>query len=120
MSYCRWSSAEWRSDVYCYSDVYGGYTTHVAANRVVGEIPPVPDQLLHDDPNAWATAHERQMAFLRDCKREPIGLAHDGQSFNDSTLSGLRDRLLTLRAEGYFVPDSAFERIDRELAEGAG
>lgn len=43
MSYCRWSSMNWRCDVYVYEDVAGGWTTHVAGNRKI--IRPVPDLL---------------------------------------------------------------------------
>lgn len=43
MSYCRWSSMNWRCDVYTYEDVMGGWTTHVAGRRRV--IPPIPDIL---------------------------------------------------------------------------
>ena len=41
MSYCRWSSDRWQSDVYCYSDVIGGYTTHVARSRREGHAPEI-------------------------------------------------------------------------------
>jgi hypothetical protein len=41
MSYCRFSSMNWMSDVYVYEDVSGGWTTHVARSRRV--VPPVPD-----------------------------------------------------------------------------
>ena len=41
MSYCRWSSMNWRCDVYVYEDCSGGWTTHIAGRRRA--IPPVPD-----------------------------------------------------------------------------
>lgn len=41
MSYCRWSSMNWRCDVYTYADMGGTWTTHVAARRRV--IQPIPD-----------------------------------------------------------------------------
>lgn len=34
MSYCRWSSDNWKCDLYCYEDA-NGYITHVADNRIV-------------------------------------------------------------------------------------
>lgn len=40
MSYCRWSSMNWRCDVYVYEDVNGGWTTHIARNRVIFPPPP--------------------------------------------------------------------------------
>ena len=39
MSYCRFSSEDFSSDVYCYADCSGGFTTHVASNRIIGDIP---------------------------------------------------------------------------------
>lgn len=43
MSYCRFSSDNWKSDVYVYEDVGGGWTTHVAMRR--RKIQPIPDIL---------------------------------------------------------------------------
>ena len=43
MSYCRFSSMNWRSDVYVYEHVAGGFTTHVAGRRRF--IQPIPDLL---------------------------------------------------------------------------
>ena len=43
MSYCRWSSMNWRCDVYVYEDVSGGWTTMVASNRRL--FAPIPDIL---------------------------------------------------------------------------
>jgi hypothetical protein len=31
LSYCRWSSDNFRCELYCYQDTCGGWTTHVAA-----------------------------------------------------------------------------------------
>jgi hypothetical protein len=87
VSYCRWSSGSDPSDVYCFGDGRCGWTTHVAMNRLSG------------------------------AERKPIGLAHDGKSFQDKTLQDLKARLLSLRLLGYRVPDDAIDRIDQELAD---
>jgi hypothetical protein len=51
----------------------------------------------------------------------PIGLAFDGQSFNDPTLSEFRARIVQLRDAGYRVPADVLERIDAEILErGSG
>ncbi len=39
MSYCRFSSDDCKSNVHCYEDVGGGYTTRIAGSRHVGEVP---------------------------------------------------------------------------------
>ena len=88
MSYCRWSSGGDPSDVYCFGDGQGGWTTHVAMSRLSG------------------------------AEQRPIGLPHDGKAFWDKTLQDLKARLLSLRQLGYHVPDHAIDRIDQELADG--
>lgn len=89
MSYCRWSSDNFECDLYCYSDVNGGYTTHVAGRRRQG------DELV------------------------AIGLPHDGKTFNDATLEEFKERLLSLRAAGYSFPNYVLETVDAEIAEEA-
>lgn len=116
MSYCRWSSDNWRCDLYCYADVSGGYTTHVAGNRIVGNIPEVPS-ILNTPPEAWLKAHRRQMDFLQTAKHEKIGLPYDGQSFSDCDLKLFLERLLHLRQVGYNFPDEVIEEVGREMRE---
>ena len=113
MSYCRFSSDNWRSDVYAYADVSGGYTTHVASNRVIGDVPTLP----RFDNRSFLEAYRRQMDFLRDAKREPIGGPYDGDSFNDEGLEEFLARLLSLREAGYYVPDGAIEAVREEIAD---
>ena len=116
MSYCRWSSDNWRCDLYCYEDVSGGFTTHVAGNRVVGEIPAEPPLVL-PLPDDWAQQHSRVMAFLSTAERRPIGLPHDGESYNDPDLQSFLERVTSLRADGYNVPDYVFDEIRAEINE---
>lgn len=117
MSYCRWSSDNWKCDLYCYEDVNGGWSTHVAGNRIVGEVPPVDMRLLIEgDAENWQIQYRNQHAFLDKCKREPITLPHAGESFNDATLESFRNRVSTLKELGYHVPDFVFDEIDEEIA----
>lgn len=115
MSYCRFSSNNWDCDVYCYEDVDGGYTTHVAGNKVVGEIPKVPifGTISNEE---WMKAYEKQSEFIMNCQRKPIGLLHDGESFNDPGLQSFLDRLLYLQKLGYTVPDYVVKTIQYELS----
>lgn len=41
MSYCRWSSDNFRCDVYVYESVHGGWETHMAGRRRL--FAPIPD-----------------------------------------------------------------------------
>ena len=115
MSYCRFSSDDWKSDVYCYADVGGGYTTHVAGNRTKINAPEIPDSLLESDPKKWLKLHKKQMKFLEIAEREDINLPHAGETFNDPDLKSFQERLLELKNIGYYVPDYATERIKEEI-----
>lgn len=138
MSYCRWSSDNWRCDVYVYEDVSGGWTTHVAGRKRV--IPPIPDisygwapsfggvwqpeKRRVDYPTRWHAAaawvvfgflsfwHNRvHMASLRLIPLRAIGLPHDGESFNDPTPFACASRLKHLRLLGYSVPQDAIDAL---------
>ena len=146
MSYCRFSSMNWRCDVYVYEDVMGGWTTHVAGRR--RPFPPIPDLMSirlprfggawnkatrrFDYPTRWhaiaarvvfgfvAFWHNRlHMASLHLIPLRPIGLDHDGESFNDGSAEECADRLEYLREMGYKVPQYAIDALKEEAADGA-
>lgn len=125
MSYCRFSGDNFACDLYCYADVSGGYTTLVAVNRVLGEIPkeePWPGEGASEaEIEAWshraAAAHRAQMDFLQSAERAPIGLPHDGAGFNDPDLESFLARVTSLRAMGYRVPDYVLDTIREEIAD---
>lgn len=121
MSYCRFSSDSWRCEVYCYEDCSGGFTTHVAGNRVVGEIPqdlPWPSGGADNGAEIaqWMARHGEQMAFLETCEREPIGLPHDGDSFNDPDEESMLARLIDLQSIGYHVPQYVIDGLKEDIA----
>ena len=114
MSYCRWSSDNFACDLYCYEDVNGGFTTHVARNRVVGDVPKFS---LNEPKDELFAAYRKQMAWLTTAKREPIGLPFDGESFNDPDLESFLARLLNLAEAGYHFPASVIKTVRDELQE---
>ncbi|WP_256743939.1 hypothetical protein, partial [Cronobacter sakazakii] len=117
MSYCRFSSDNWRSDVYCYESAQG-YITHVASSRIIGDVPAIP--FFFDVPPAdFFEAVRKQNEFIESAEREPIGLDHDGDMFIDKTPDEMIDRLIYLSGKGYFVPVSAIESLSEEIKEGA-
>lgn len=121
MSYCRWSSDNWRCDLYCYEDVNGGWTTHVAGRRRVGEIPPDRfDDFIDKKITAeeYAELHRIHMDAVGACEMVEINFPHAGETFNDATLEEFKERLLWLRSIGYQFPDYVLEVVDREIAEG--
>lgn len=120
MSYCRWSSEDFQCAVYCYEDVAGGFTTHVAGIKPVLDVelpPPVPIEPGNFD--AWFARQKAVMAWQETAKREPIGLPHDGESFNDPDAASAADRLQSLKDMGYNVPQYAIDALREEAKEGA-
>ena len=146
MSYCRWSSMNWKCDVYVYADVSGGYTTHVAGNRRA--LPPMPD-IIGERFSMWLHRwsgcewdkdkhkfvypiryramlyglwlqfvsfwHNRiHMGSLHLIPSRPIGLPHDGETFNDETPTECAATLERLRAIGYVVPQDAIDSLRAE------
>ena len=147
MSYCRWSSCNWMCDVYVYEDVCGGWTTHVAGRRrVMRPIPDMPLMIFPHFGGQW-NAEQRRMVYpsrwhalasrivfgfaafwhnkvhmgsLSLIPLKPIGLPHDGESFNDETPGDCANRLMDLRRLGYVVPDFAITALIEEQAEYSG
>lgn len=120
MSYCRFSSDNWRSDVYCYENVSGAWTTHVAGSRVVGDIPREPDlaDLVNNkiSPEEFANLHNVVMEWLANAKHVDIELPCAGESFDDDGPEGMLARLTTLQTIGYHVPIYVFEELRSEIA----
>lgn len=116
MSYCRWSSDNWKCDLYCYADVAGGYTTRVAGRRHKGDIPKLPP-LGSIGNEEWHLIYTKQMEYLDKTEMEDIGLEYDGEYFNDPDLESFLERLLHLREVGYNVPDYVIERVKEEMEE---
>ena len=115
MSYCRWSSDDFSCDVYCYESS-GGFETHVAGNRVIGDIPKIPS-FISSHPDVWLKAHKAQMAFLDTCERKPIGLPCDGMAFTDPDLPSFLSRLESLKQMGYIVPDWVIKSVKQDIKE---
>lgn len=112
MSLCRWSSMNWKCDLYCYYDVNGGITTHVATRRVVGNPPERPDPATCTK-DEWLAASRKLSNFLEEATHLPIGLPEDDKTFNDPDLASFKSRLTYLRDLGYVFPDELFD-IDEE------
>lgn len=110
MSYCRFSTDDFQCDVYVYADVAGGYTTHVASNRVAFA-EPLPPPVSMDDVEAFLARHRQMMALIDASPREPILLEHAGRTFSDDTAAECAARLTQLRSLGYRVPDGVIEAL---------
>lgn len=127
-------------DVYVYADCMGGYTIHVASNRLV--IPPIPNPpfsmiIVKDakfDKQSRKLVYRRKIDSLIAAitsrlyiwlskpngwslaiiPRKPIGLQHDGEWLYEETALECADRLRYLKDMGYHVPQYAIDALVSE------
>lgn len=118
MSYCRFSSDNFKCDVYCYESAHGGFVIHVAKNRRVGATPiPELPPLLSVTPEEFREAHKRQSEWLNTAVVVPIGLPDDGETYDADTAEETANMLISLRAKGYRVPQYAIDTLLEEANE---
>lgn len=118
MSYCRWSSDSFQSDVYCFAHVDGGITIYVASCRRESKIPRPPDgDPINDTEEEFVKKHEALMEWLKQAGLVPIGLPYDGATFVEPNERAAAERLLELRSAGYWVPQRAIDRLLEEANE---
>lgn len=117
MSYCRWSSDDWQCDVYVFEHGDGGWTTHIAGNRVIFS-EPLPEPITGEnwDSFKWLDRHERVMKMLDTAQRVDIDHPEAGQSYSDPTPQACANRLEELKAAGFQVPQYAIDMLrDEEI-----
>jgi len=106
MSYCRFSSDNFTSDVYVYESAEG-FVTHVAVNRHVSDMP-IPES------DGSIDRYIEQEKWLREAGHVPIRLPEDGKTFYDETAGDCAYRLEALAAMGYHVPQYAIDALREE------
>lgn len=135
MSYCRWSSDNWKSDVYVYEG--DGWVIHVAGRR--RKRSPIPEIPLHRLPTfgakhdpasrsiaypsplhklahmamirVWMLSHRLSMWHLSHIPFVPIGGQYDGETFVEDSAYDCWERLCALRMAGYHVPQFALDQL---------
>ena len=116
MSYCRFSSDNWKCQIYAYESCDGGYQIHVASSKPIGNVPKTDLQLIRDGKHdEYLKQHKKQMDFLDKCKHGKIGLPFDGDNINCETLQEFKEKMIELREAGYSFPDYVLEDIDYEI-----
>ena len=118
MSYCRWSSDNYKCDLYVYPVEDGAYMIHIASTKI-GDEENVPLLLNIYDVGSdnYIEAYKKQSEFLKEAKRVLITLPYAGESLTEHDLPSLKARLLELRTLGYRFPDYVFDRIDEEMKD---
>lgn len=117
MSYCRWSSNDFRCDVYVFESSEG-WETMVACRRHLvpdADIPP-PINFL-EDTSGYMSRERRVREMIETAGYAAIGLPHDGECFLDCSPGECADRLEGLQALGYRVPGYAIDALREEQAE---
>lgn len=123
MSLCRFSSDDYRCELYCYQQVHGGYMIHVASNRVIFNRDLPPKVPFDPDHLAEYTARENTVrAMVMSADRVPIGLPHDGKHIVCEDEASLLGNLIMLKHAGYRFPDGVIEVLrenaSKEVAHG--
>ncbi len=132
MSYCRFSSDDWRCDLYVYESCNGGFVTHVASNKTRGYVP----RLLPMPPYSWKSSgsllrriqfavqsrlfwwsYKLQSWYVEVMPRRSLGLPFDGESFTDCDAEACATRVRLLIAAGYSVPAVVVPALEAEAAE---
>lgn len=127
MSFCRWSSDYCRCDLYVYESDRG-FESLVAGRRI--NVAPPADLLAMprvtaEDWVAWLRAEDAWYDGLKVDGEIPDELWLDlatigpeaGGRWLDATAGECAQRLRSLKAKGFNVPDSAIESLEAEASE---
>jgi len=119
MSYCRFSSDNYQSDIYCYEHMDGGWMVNVAAKRHTSTtpIPILPIGWWNLEPQDAMKHLQAQRAWLDQAELTSIGLPHDGEEFVEESAGACLLRLDYLRGLGYLVPQGAIDALKDESME---
>ena len=112
MSLCRFSSMNFKCQVYCYESE-NGYVIHLADNKHVGDIPEVPS--VGTIPNEeWIELYKKRNDALDNAKREKITLPYAGESFYNLTFEEMIEQMKELKEIGYIFPQYILTMKDDE------
>lgn len=120
MSYCRFSSDGFRSDVYVYLGV-GGYHIlvaqfHCTNDFVYPELLPAPSGKRALERHCKAVS-DKQKHWIATMTRTKLELEHAGDEFVLRTAREAVDRLKYLSALGFHVPESCFQALQSEVED---
>lgn len=107
MSYCRFSSDGFKSDVYVYESVHECWTIHVAGQKKVGveNLPPFAYY------REWHEQYDKLEEWV------PLEGPHAGATYHLETPGACADKLMEIRESGLHVPDGVIESLREEQEE---
>lgn len=120
MSYARFSSNAFRSDVYVYESQAGHYQIDVAANEHDVDRSKLPEEPERGDDNfgeKYIKYLREVMDLIRDADTVPVCGPMDGESFTEETAESALERLIEIREAGYNVPEEATNRLRQEAQQ---
>lgn len=135
MSYARWSSDDFQSDVYIYGTSEGNLkqtALHIAGNRAIIDRSGLPEVKWPSD-DEWKAMTEGETALwshdilkrnralgdlLQECQREVIDHPLAGTTKYFDTTQECADYVEMLIAEGFNVPDGVVEALREDVWEG--
>ena len=109
MSYCRFSSDNWKSDLYIYEGECGIYVGVKGIKRI-GDIFP----LDFNSPEALLDSYKKQMKSLDNCTIVPINLPFAGESFWFDELESSITFVKQLKELGYHIRDGVIEDMKED------
>ena len=113
MSYCRFSTDDFRSDVYVYDG--GNIILMIASNKYEYGNIKLPDPInLSDNPTAWFERYQTVRKILDTLPRVPLDHPDAGKTFEYDSPGACADKLISLAAEGVYVPDNVIEALREE------
>lgn len=110
MSFCRFSSDNWKCDFYIYEGECG-YYVGVRACKSVGDIHP----LDFSSPESLLDSYNKQMRSLESCKRVPIDLEYAGTSHWFDEPESVIEFVEKLVNMGYHLPGGVIESLKEEI-----
>lgn len=117
MSFCRFSSDDYRSDFYAFESAEG-YELYIARNRVIWDPPPsaMAEEALRLPPGEWTEMHRVYMDALNTAPRELIDHPAAGAHFLFDSLRQLRNKIAELSEQGLHAPGWLLPELDLEIS----
>ncbi len=113
MSYCRWSTDDFQSDVYVYESDWG-FVIHVASARRVFNEPLPPQVDLHEDIDGWLKRHNKVTQMCETATMVPLELEGAGETYTYRDPREAATKLRELKAAGFYVPEGVPEELEAE------